>query len=56
MASIKKGDIFAEVYLQIEKDVYVDDYTAIYELIKDINKEKLMSYLSDDIRQKLEEK
>ena len=39
---------FAEIIEQIRKDVYAEDYTAIFELLRDVSESELLSYIGDE--------
>ncbi len=42
-----RGGILAEVYKQITKDVYVEDFTAIEQLLKTVSTNDLVEYLPE---------
>ena len=46
--SEERNELFEQVYKQIERDVYVEDYSAIYELIQNCSDEQLINYLPED--------
>ncbi len=50
-----RGDVLAEVYIQIAKDVYVEDYTAIEQLLASVSKKDLEEYLPEDENKEEEE-
>jgi hypothetical protein len=45
-------DLKSEVISEIERDIAMDDYTAIYELLGFVPIENLLGYLPDEIASK----
>lgn len=45
----QQEDIVSNVIEQIEKDIAMDDYTSIYELLKFVPIDDLIAYLPEDV-------
>jgi len=43
-----RGDLLAKVFAQIVKDVYVEDFTAIEELLVSVSDKQLQDFLPED--------
>ena len=41
-------ELWEKLYNQLKEDIYIEDYSAIYELLKDIEAKKLISYISNE--------
>ena len=43
-----RGDVLEKVYRQIREDVYVEDFTAIEQLLATVSVDNLLDYLTEE--------
>lgn len=45
--NVNRGELLEKVFEQIVRDVYVDDFTAIAVLLKNVSNDELYAYLPE---------